>query len=432
MSDMTNKKAAKGSLFIRMIENNKVVFILSLFIAFICWTGVSMFQSAETEKTFSNVKIQLNLEDSLPYKNGLKLFGDSEYFVDVTVKGKSYLLNESSFADKISVSASLSSVLSAGTYSLPLSSTINDTSFSDAEITYMSKSNVSLYFDEPVQKTFDLNIEINDDFEEYDLPEGYVLENPRLSADTVTLSGPALEINRISSVNAVVELNKKITGTEAFEAVIQPVGSTEGASFPNVVPEISEPVYVTVPVSYIAEYTPVVTFTGMPNSYKTDGIKYTVTPAKVRASVSTSDSELIKSDEIAIGTIDFSQINNDVNKIILSAEELPYTFTDGITDFTVVIDMSSMEKRWLEVPVSTEGIKLPEGASLAKATVESVQVVGPAGSVLPIDASEVLAVPVLDNVKLQKGINTVPLKITLRTLTDSWVRGEYTVQINVK
>ena len=48
-----------------------------------------------------------------------------------------------------------------------------------------------------------------------------------------------------------------------------------------------------------------------------------------------------------------------------------------------------------------------------------------------IDSSEAYAVPQLDGVKLVSGENTVPAKIVLRTLTDSWVRGTYTVVIKV-
>lgn len=429
MSENVTKK--KTSVFTRLFENNKVVFVISLLIALICWLGVSMFQATETEKTFSNIKVQLNLEGSMPYNNGLELFGETEQYVDVTVKGKSYILNSSSFSEKIAVTVSLSSVTSAGTYSLPISGIIRETDTDEAEITYLSKSSVSLYFDEPAEKTFELNIEINEESEDYTLPEGYVRENPRLSTDSIVLSGPALEINRIAAVNAVVALNKEITGTEAFEADIVPIGSNEGASFPNVKKVSDEPVYITVPVSYVSDYAPVVSFSNMPKDYKTDGIEYSVFPAAVRASVSTSDAELIGAEEISVGTIDFSQINNDVNYIRLPAEELPYSFADGVSEFTVTIDMSGMQKRWLEVPLVTEDVKLPEGAKLTSATVQSVQVVGPAESVGDIDAGEVLAVPVIDGIELEKGINTVPVKITLRTLTDSWVRGEYTAEIEV-
>ncbi len=83
------------------------------------------------------------------------------------------------------------------------------------------------------------------------------------------------------------------------------------------------------------------------------------------------------------------------------------------------------------MPVSTENLKLPDNAKVVSESVQSVQIVGPAESVLKIDSSEAYAVPVLDGVELKSGKNTVPAKIVLRTLTDSWVRGSYTVDIEV-
>jgi hypothetical protein len=90
-----------------------------------------------------------------------------------------------------------------------------------------------------------------------------------------------------------------------------------------------------------------------------------------------------------------------------------------------------MHKRWLEISVAAEDVKLPEGAEIITDTISSVQVIGPAESVDAIGNSEAYAVPVLDGVELEKGVNTVPVKVILRTLTDSWVRGEYTVEIRV-
>ena len=429
---MSKNNSSKSSLFNRLLNNNKAVFVLSVLISLILWIFVSFTQTTEIEKNFTNVKVKINVEGSMADNNNLKLFGDDEISVDITVKGKSYIVNASDFADKLVVSVPLTSVTSSGTYSLPVSAAIDGVSSSDAEITAVSKSTVTLYFDEEVEKTFDLNIDIEEDSEKYKLPEGYVRENPRLSSDKVTLTGPALEISRISSVNAVVKLDKELTGTEAFEAKIVPVGSNDNTDFPNVKRVNEEPVYVTIPVSYKSEFSTAVSFTGMPNAYKTDGVKYTVSPSKVSVNASASDTELISSGKINIGSIDFSDINNEVNKITFSAEDLSYSFADNTTSFTVVIDMSSMEKRWLEVPVSTDDLKLPDGAELVDTSVKSVQVIGPANSVKNIDASEVLAVLDLSGIELKKGTNDVPVKISLRTLTDSWVRGEYTVRVEVK
>ena len=94
--------------------------------------------------------------------------------------------------------------------------------------------------------------------------------------------------------------------------------------------------------------------------------------------------------------------------------------------------MSAMAKRWMEIPVEAGDAKLPDGAEITTKAVQSVQIIGPEASVMNINSSSAYAVPVLDGIELHKGENTVPAKVILRSLTDSWVRGDYTVVITVK
>lgn len=425
-----NKSQKKKSFFSSLMENNKAVFVMSVIVAVMCWCAVSMYQAPETEKVFQDVKVQINLEGSSPYNNGLELFGTKEFYIDVTVAGKSYIINDSSFVDNISASVSLSSVNTAGIYSLPVSvKLLSDAE--NAEITNLSSNYIEVYFDEPASKAFNITVEI-EELAGYSLMEGFTRENPRASVDSVTLTGPALEINKVVSVKAVAELNEKLSSSSTLEAKIIPVGSSENITFPNVTVETQEAVYITVPVSFSGEYSPIVTFSGLPSAYKTDGIKYSVYPSKVNVTLSSADDELINADEILIGSIDFSQLNNSVNYIKLSTDELSYAVNGGISEFVVTIDMSSMEKRWMEIPVECNEDLLPEGAKITTTSIESVQIIGPSESVGDIDSSAAYAVPVLDGISLEKGENTVPAKIILRTLTDSWVRGEYTITIVVE
>lgn len=427
MSD-TRKSNAKKSAFSQLLDKNVFVLILSLVIAVVLWCGVSMFRTTEIDKTFQNVKVRLNVEGSLPDNNNLQIFGEQDYTVDVTVTGKSYLINADDFANNIDATVSFASVNSAGTYSLPISVSC---SVADVEITNVSKNNISVYFDELVEREFGITEDIVE-LGGYALPEGYTAENPRLSTESVTLEGPSLEMNRISSVLARVELDKELTGTETFTAEIVYVTSGSGASVEHVAVKDDEPVYVTIPVSITSSFNSAVTFTNVPKDYRKDGVEYTASPETVNVTVSASDNDLINAKEITVGAIDFSEIDNTINNFRFSTEELPYIFADDIKNITVVVDMSSMAKRWLQIGVSTDDVGLPENATVRTEIVSSVQVIGPADSVNGIENSEAYAIPVLDGIELQPGINTVPAKIVLRTLTDSWVRGTYTIEIQVE
>ena len=427
---MSDAKKDKKLSFSVLLENNKIVFVFSVIVAILFWFAISMYQTPETEKVFQDVKVQINFEGSTPHNNGFELYGNTDYRVDVTVKGKSYIVNDSSFSENIIATVALSSVTTPGVYSLPLSVKLSDDA-DFAEITNFSSTYIELYFDEPTSKTFDVSAEVEEG-KGYSLAEGFIRENPRVSVDTVTLTGPSLEINKIVSVKAVASLTEELSSTQTLEATIVPVGATDKQTFANVKLESEEPVYITVPVTFSSEYTPIVTFTNMPQAYKNDGVKYVISPSKVNVTISAADSELIDADEISVGTIDFSQLNNIVNFITLKTKDLPYTLNEPVSEFVIKVDMSSMEKRWLEVPVEYEKGTLPKGATVSTKTIESVQIIGPADSVMNIDGTAAYAVPVLDGITLKKGENTVPAKIILRTLTDSWVRGEYTITINVK
>ena len=427
MAKTNDNAAGKRSVVSRLFDNNWFVLGSSLFIAVILWCGVSMFQTTEVEKSFTNIKVQLNYEGSLPANNDLRIFGDDEYYIDVTVKGKSYLVNDSDFVNKISATVSFASVASAGTYALPVTVTVED---GVAEVVNYSKSTVSVYVDELVEKEFALTDEIVE-LNGYSLPEGYARENPRISSENVVLQGPALEISRVTSVKAVVELDKEMTSTETFTANVVISGANDNAVLANISLKDDAPVYVTVPITYTAEYSTAVNFTNIPKDYRSDGVQYKISPETVSMTMVTGDSQMPNEEALVVGTIDFSEINNALNTFVLEAEDTPYTFNNGVKNFAVTVDYSNMHKRWLEISVSTDDLKLPEGAKLLTTTIPSVQVIGPAESVDSIADSEAYAVPVLDGIELEKGVNVVPVKVILRTLTDSWVRGNYTVEIQI-
>lgn len=427
MAKTNDNAAGKRSVVSRLFDNNWFVLGFSLFIAVILWCGVSMFQTTEVEKSFTNIKVQLNYEGSLPANNDLRIFGDDEYYIDVTVKGKSYLVNDSDFVNKISATVSFASVASAGTYALPVTVTVED---GVAEVVNYSKSTVSVYVDELVEKEFALTDEIVE-LNGYSLPEGYARENPRISSENVVLQGPALEISRVTSVKAVVELDKEMTSTETFTANVVISGANDNAVLDNISLKDDAPVYVTVPITYTAEYSTAVNFTNIPKDYRSDGVQYKISPENVSMTMVTGDSQMPNEEALVVGTIDFSEINNALNTFVLEAEDTPYTFNNGVKSFAVTVDYSNMHKRWLEISVSTDDLKLPEGAKLLTTTIPSVQVIGPAESVDSIADSEAYAVPVLDGIELEKGVNVVPVKVILRTLTDSWVRGNYTVEIQI-
>lgn len=424
-SATSNNKLSLSALF----ANNKIVFVFSVFIAIICWVLVSMSQTTEVEKVFQDVRVNINIDESVAKNNGLEIFGNKEFSVDVRVKGLSYIVNDSSFSnDNISVTASCSAVVAAGTYDLPLSASVVGAS-GQAEVVDISLNSIKVYFDERMTKSFALTEEV-EELDGYSIADELVRENPRLSVEKIVISGPAREISKITAVKAHVELNKELTSSVSLEAEIITESSSGEIDSSLLTYDLTEPVYVSIPVKKVGKYVTAVDFIGIPQAYRGEGIDYSVYPSEIDVSyiTGTDDTQLNESNEILIGTIDFSDINNTVNRIVINNEDI----SSDVNNFTVTIDMSDMAKRWMEIPVDVSTVKLPDNVTVLSKTVESVQIIGPGTTVMNIDQSAAYAVPVIDGAELAPGKHIVPAKIILRTLTDSWVHGTYEIEIEVK
>ncbi|MBQ7689162.1 MAG: hypothetical protein IJT27_08105 [Clostridia bacterium] len=430
MTETAEKRRFDEKLSLLMGKKS-VVFALSAIIAIIVWMLVSMNQTNEIERTFVNVRVQLNVEGSLPANNNLTMYGNDDFYVDVSVRGKSYLVNASSFADRISVTAALNSVTTPGTYSLPISATIEGYSANDASIVGISKSSISVYFDEASEMTYDLTAEIVTG-ESYELPENFKRGEAVLSTGSVTLTGPAMQMNRISSVKAVAAIDDTLSNSETLLAEIVPMGTVDGASFEYVTVKDNAQIYVTIPVTRLSTYKPVVSFLNMPKYYRENGLDYSVSPQEIGAYVPADDSVLVKAEELSVCEIDFSRLRNEENRIEIAAQDALYELEEGINGITVTVDFSDLDSSVADVAVSQENAGLPSNSKIAETTLRNVQVIGPAEELQNLEDAEIYALPVLDGITLKSGSNTVPVKFVFRTLTDCWVFGTYSVEILVE
>ena len=103
----------------RLIDNNKLMMLFSLLAAFGLWIWVAIEKSPVVEVTIPSVPVQIDMENSVPAQLNLQMFGQTEYYVDVTVTAKRFVASTLSAAD-VSVTAQTNYVDSAGTKSLQL------------------------------------------------------------------------------------------------------------------------------------------------------------------------------------------------------------------------------------------------------------------------------------------------------------------------
>ena len=421
-----NEKSGRRT-FSLLWEKNIFVFGFSLIIAVILWSGVSMFQTTEVEQQFKDIKI--DIDASALEGTGLKVFGTTDLTVDVTVRGKSYLVKDNGFANNITAVVSLDAVETPGNYPLPVKVTVSN---ANVEIVEQSKDVVTLYFDRLVTKDFPVEVRVIE-LADYKLdPARYVRGEAELSARTVKVEGPSNELGRLESVIATVTLNEELTETVAdlkadlsFQWIYQ-TGDTENIKIAD-----GTEIFVTIPVSIISEYTVKPVFTNVPDTFDESAIVYTVTPETVKVTaIETDDNISADGGVVELGPIDFRDLAEGTKKTFtLKPVQDGYTFEDGVSAFTVTVDMSEMGVRWLTVNVKTDG--LPAGCTILNSAIPSVQIICPKSLHRSIDTDDVYAVVRIPANGLTTGTHEVPVDIYLNGSINYWIEASYSVTVNV-
>lgn len=448
-----NKDDRKKNTFSKLLENNRFVFIFSLLISIIIWAGVSMYETPQIERVINDVKVQINYEGSLPANKGLQIFGENEYYVDVTVRGKSYIVNETDFASKyLSVTANLDGVYSAGDASIPVAVTITGGMGDNIEIVNVSTSNIDVYFDTYEERPFELAFELNK-LEGYTDNDDYVIGNEvPVNGNTVTLAGPSLEMNRITAVKAQVTLKKAPITTESYNAELIPVTS-DGKDIKYTAVKDETVVSYKIPVYKYCIMKPTVTFTNIPKAFTT--VDYTISPAEVTMLVDTAMLDTAEiSPEINVRTVDFSELLNKVNKIVIEDyTNDKYDLCDenrevcSSVDFTVTIDLSdrsSLDN--LTLPVDKDSLGLPANVT-ASNVVNGVKIIGPESETTAIkrtinenysewvenytSSASVVFASEIDFSTYAPGNYKIPAKVYFKTATGCWAYGNYNINVSV-
>ena len=350
-----NNENKKKLSFSDLLNNKKFVLFISCFFAFVLWAWVSMEKSPETQRVIASVPVQINLENSIPEQLGLKVFGNSEFTVDVTVKGKKYIIS-SLDADDIDVVANTNYVDSSGIKTLQLKVTPKD---SNAEYTIASSSlnHIEVYFD--TYKEVELPIESKIDTKLSSIvPDGCLVGDTVFSKNTVLISGPTTEINKIVKVYAKISVDEILEKTTTFDPVFEVVTNDNSLlEYVNILSDEAD-ITVTIPVLKEVVLPTRIEFRNAPSYFINNPLDYSVYPSKIHVAVPV---DLIETTEyFVVDTIDFADISGSLNTFIVpmnSTNNSLKILDENIDKFTVKIDASNMVSKTITIPSSKITVK---------------------------------------------------------------------------
>ena len=297
--------------FDNLLKDKRAILVISFIFAFVAWLAIAVTQAPEVERVIENVKV--NIDDSVPSQLGYEAFGVDELYVDITVRGKRYLVGDNVLSAKdFEVTAVTSHVDAPGIYSLQLKATPKN---ADATYSIVSKSmdNVEVYFDTP--RTAEFLVETNVECQSENLlaSDDYMTSDPIPSSEKITITGPATEVEKVQHVVATAQTKGNLKATETLQAYLT-VADAYGAEikYLTLTPS-AENFTITIPVYTVASLPVTVDFEKVPAKYLNNLPAVSSIPASFEFAVDSNKLDTL--DAVSIGTIDFTTLEPGINRI---------------------------------------------------------------------------------------------------------------------
>lgn len=414
--------------FHQLFNDNRFVVVFSIILAFAVWVTVSMTAGADIEKTIRGVPVDLNVsEDSVPSRLGLQVFGEHQYQVDVTVKGKNYVVSKLT-AEDFKITAQTKYVSSSGKQELNLIAEPADSGRTDFTIQSLSENSVQVYFDTYKEAEFTLVSEIK--AENGVIPSDEYIQEPEiLSTNTVKISGPTTEMNKIKKVVAHIQLDNPITTTQTFDAVIIPRGEYDSTLQYLTINGRNTNVTITIPILKVKTLPVSVTFINAPPHFISNPLPFTCSPSSVKIAAAESVIDDMKS--VSVGTIDFSKLGALNNQFTFDPSSLKnIVVMDDVSKFKVSVDASNMTSADFNVPKENISISnVPSGfsASVVQANIPSVSIVGSSASLSGLSDNDIYAEIDFTNLSPIVGTRKVSARVYVKGKEDAWACGDYEV-----
>lgn len=414
----------KNKKFSDLLHNDKLMLAFSFIAAIIIWLAVVINVSPEMTTTIQNVKV--TIDNTVPSQFGLEVFGDNEFYVDVTVKGKKYQISSLKPED-IKILAQTNNVDSAGIRTLLLKS---DQTFgnNDYTVTAISQKSIDVYFDVP--KTVQIVIEpdiVVDNIEIVE--EGFKTGEINLSETAVNVTGPSTEINRIVKAVARLKLQKSLSSNKSADVDVILLDENGKSNFNYVTTDVDK-VVLTIPVLRVKEVNTTLLFKNAPDEYVLNPLSYTISPSEDYFNISVDEYDKIT--EFPVGTIDFKSISPSNYVFEFLRTDLPVSDESDTEKFVVKLDVSDISQEYFTISSKKVKVNNPNNLDYKVSGLnKSVVVVGSEKALESITEADISVEIDISDINITAGQTTsVPANVTVKS-SNCWIYGTYTVEVSL-
>lgn len=261
----------------------------------------------------------------------------------------------------------------------------------------------------------------------------YIQEPEILSANTVKISGPTTEMNKIKTVVAHIQLDNPITNTQTFDATIIPRGEYDSTLQYLTVNGGKDNITITIPILKVKTLPTKVAFTNIPSYFIDHPLNVKCSPAYLR--VAAAESIIDKMTYVTVGTVDFAQLGALKNTFTFNASSLNnIVVMDDVSKISAIVDGSGMTSAEFKIPKENiKAVNIPNGwkANIVQAEISSVSVVGNESAIASLQNKNIYADVDLAGVSLTEGTHKLPVRVYIKGRGDVWACGEYSVFVSL-
>lgn len=374
--------------------------LVSLLLAIVVWFLICEYVDPDTDTTVNNIAISVDYEGSVPANEGLGIMTAIEETVSVRVSGSRdtiALMNPG----KITASVDLSNVTRSGEYDLPVKI---DVGGQNLKLLEQSVETVKVRFDENTVSNVKVNVKVTGG-----VPEGYILEEPTMLNNFVTVTGPKAIVDTIDSAQVEI-VQETFAETNTFNCSYTFVDK-DGAVVPKTFLQVNaETIDVTVTV--VKEKTVPITVSIVNSS---GGLDSAFCTAKVEPETITitGNAEVVdKINSIDLGVIDVSERTDNFETSIAVVLPNGVKNVNNVETVKVSVTFNDVQTKTIRVTqISLQN--LPDGTDAKiQETGISIKVRGIAEDLKQLNENNVSIVADVRNQVLPSGANRLTAVVT--------------------
>lgn len=385
-------------------RNNLKIIVLSAVLAVIVWILVSVQVFPTIETSISGIPIQIQPTEYMVSHN-LEIMDNYTGTTDIRIEGKRYDISALR-AEDFYAELDLDSVRSAGTFTVPVS--VSCKSGVDYTLLETSQLAVTLTIDEIATREFPVTAYAPD----ISLPEGYYVDEITSSPATVTVTGSAAVLDKISRIEAKAAIDGEIHESHEVQTPLT-IYTDSGSKLVNDDVKISaDSVMVNIPIYMQKELPLTFSFAGVPQYFDINSLGFDIQPQTIM--VAAPDDSISNLSELNIGTVNIADIrlNQTVSTIPITLPE-GYKNLSGYNSARVTWDIADYGK--LDFPVTNiTVVNTPDNMSVDIITQElTLTVIGPSEQLSTLTSGSFYVTANLLGVSLHDGSQDVPVTIVI-------------------